>query len=630
MGLTAGASQLDLSRLNTQQREAVLAGDGPLLILAGPGSGKTTVLAARIAYLVAGRSVSPSSILALSFATKAARELRDRLSAILGDAGHAIDVATFHAFGLRVIRQWSEELGLGPRSPVVYDGRDSRSILADLVRPSEHFSGGWSLVELARLVERYRLGDDVVRGESSEEIASLAEAYEGVLRRRGAVDYPAMLALPLRLFEQRPDALRFLQDVYRHVLVDEFQDLCASQYRLVRDLALRHRNLVVVGDPAQTVFTWRGADVRFVRAFLDDFPEARVIGLEHNFRSTGRIVDLANALGRPLAYYRPLTTDNPPGEPSLLVVNTDERAEAQFIAAEIARLGSAGQIDHPGQVAVLYRTNQQAAELAQALRERRVPYLLRGDVDLLARREVRDAIAYLRLACKPEDRAALTRIVNVPPRGLGRIAERLRTDPGAPANLIELAKSAGPRAVDHALDLVAVLDEIHRRSFDLRPTALLDFVLERSGYRDWLAGQPEGTDRLAHLGTLREIAERSTDLADLLGILSADEDAADRTDDHGRVVLTTIHGAKGGEWRIVFVAGLEEGLLPHQHALIDRPHDPTAIEAELRVAYVAVTRPRERLYVTYARTRRRGSGSVPRQPSRFLRGLPLEVVDRAA
>ncbi|HVA87754.1 MAG TPA: UvrD-helicase domain-containing protein [Candidatus Saccharimonadales bacterium] len=619
---------LDLSRLSPEQRAAVLIGDGPLLILAGPGSGKTTVLAARIAYLVTARSIPPASVLALTFATKAARELRARLVALLGEAGRGVDVATFHAFGLRVIRQWPEELGFGPGPLVVYDSADAREILAGLGKQIVSADESQLPVDFLRQIERYRLGDAAIRAPTPRPVQEIAEAYEAVLRRRGAVDYPAMLALPLRLIARRPDTRRFLQDAYRHVLVDEFQDVCGAQYRFVHALAERHRNLVVVGDPAQTVFTWRGANVRFVQEFLEDFSEARVLGLNDNFRSTGRIVELATALGRPLSYARPLCTANPLGEPGLLVVTLDERAEARFVAAEIERLIIGGQIAHAGEAAILFRTNPQATELILALRERGLAYRLRSQADLLACREVRDAIAYLRLAHNPADIAALARVANVPPRGLGRIAERLRENPVSLTELVVLARSQGPRASEAVDRLRAIVDELHDRSTELPPPELLDLALAHSGYRDWLDGQHDGIARLAHLANLRQVTERSSGLASLLGDLQLDDAESGSADDAERVVLSTIHGAKGGEWRVVFVVGLEEGLLPHYRALADPANRDALVEDELRVAYVAITRPRERLYLTCCTTRRRGAWVEPRRPSRFLRGLPL--VERAA
>lgn len=619
---------LDLSRLSPAQREAVVAGDGPMLIVAGPGSGKTTVLAARIAYLVAARQIAPSSVLAIAFATKATRELRARLSSLLGSQGRGVDVTTFHAFGLRIVRQWSEELGFGPGPIAVYGDGESRALLREVADERGYDLERWPLAEMATTLERHRLGGGTPTAIAGQ-VAVLAEEYEALLRRRGAVDYPAMLALPLRLFDSRPAALRLYQDAYRYILSDEYQDVSDPQYSLLRRLAERHRNLVVVGDPCQCLYGWRGADVRFLLEFERDFPEARVISLDQNFRSTGRIVDLANALSAELAYRRPLWTDNPPGERSYLHVAADEQAEAAFVAAEIGRLCAERLIDHPGEVAVLCRTNWQAQQLIFAFHERRLPYRVHGSGDLFARREVRDALAYLRLAYNPDDALALARIVNVPPRRLSRLADGLRLRPVPASELSSLACRYGPSVQAAAEALVVLIADLQARAAVRSPAELLDLALDRSGYRAWLAGQPDGAARLGHLAELRALAVQAEgDLATWLAELQLGEEVASAPDDGRRVLLTTIHGAKGGEWRVVFVVGVEEGLLPHSRSLLAEA--AAAVEEELRVAYVAVTRPRERLYLTCCRTRRRGERSEPRHPSRFLRGLPLEPVERAA
>ncbi|MGE3795878.1 MAG: ATP-dependent helicase [Dehalococcoidia bacterium] len=621
---------LDLSRLSPAQRDAVLVADRPLLILAGPGSGKTTVLAARIAYLVTARGIPPTSVLALTFSTKATRELRARLGGLLGAAARSVDVTTFHALGLRIVRQWSEAIGWGTGPLAVYGDGEARRVLREVTGELGFDPKRLPLRHLAARLERYRLEGEPAVGHTAQ-LAAFAERYEALLRRRGAVDYPAMLSLPLRLFAARHEALRLLQDSYRHVLCDEFQDVCAAQYRLLKLLAERHRNLVVVGDPLQTLYGWRGADSRFLLEFERDFPEARVIGLDQNFRATGRLVDLANTLGAPLPYGRRLWTDNPPGELARLHAADDDGAEAAFVAAEIARLCADGRVAHPGEVGVLYRTNQQVHRLALALREHRLPYRVRGAGDLFARREVRDAVAYLRLAHSADDGAALARIVNTPPRRLGRLAAALRTSSARAGELPSLARPHGPAAIAGAEALLTLVDELHARGRELPPAPLLDLILDRSGYRVWLEGLPDGAARLRHLAALRDLAEHAEgDLGTWLADLQLGEDVAAGPDEAERVVLTTIHGAKGGEWRVVFVVGLEEGLLPHAHALLADPAARDGVEAERRVAYVAVTRPREGLYLLYTRSRRRGDQSEPRRPSRFLRGLSLDLIERAA
>lgn len=607
----------------------MLAGDGPLLIVAGPGSGKTTVLAARIAHLVAARQIPPSSLLAITFATKAMRELRERLGGLLGSSGREVDVTTFHAFGLRIVRHWSEELGLGPGPLAVFGEADALAALRQVADELDFDLERYPIAELAPRLERYRLGGNVPAIEETV-LRPLAEAYEGLLLRRTAVDFAAMLSLPLRLFAACPEALRLYQDSYRYVFSDEFQDVCASQYALLQQIAQRHRNLVVVGDPMQTLYGWRGADVRFLQAFQQDFPEAQVISLDENFRSTRRIVELANALGAQFGFRRSLHTDNSPGEPARIYGAADEQAEAGYVAGEIQRLAAQRIVDHPGEVAVLYRINRQAYQLALALRERGIPYRVRGGGDLFGRREVRDALAYLRLVYNRGDASALARIVNVPPRRLGRLAEALQAAPAPLSELLTLASGYGAAAAVRAAALAGLIEDLHDQASALPPSQLLDLALEQSGYEAWLSSQRDGAVRLTHLATLRGLAQQADgDLGAWLAELQLGEDVP-LSDDAESVLLTTIHGAKGGEWRVVFVVGLEEGLLPHSRAVLEHPSAEAALMAELRVAYVAVTRARERLYLTYCRSRQRGDHNEPRRPSRFLRGLPVAQHNAAA
>lgn len=633
----------DLSYLSSEQREVVLAPDGPILVLAGPGSGKTTLLAARIAYRVSARAVPPSSILAVTFTTKAARELRERLVGVIGKEVESVDVTTFHALGLRIVRQWSGKLGFGSDPVVVYGESEARSLLREISGELGLDQEVWPSGKLSRLIEYHRLANTVL----PRELEPLAEQYEATLRRRGAVDYAAMLTLPLSLFTDQPRILRFHQDTYRHVLGDEFQDVCAAQYQMLRLLSLKHRNLMVVGDPAQTVYAWRGAHIRFVADFQRDFPEARVASLHQNYRSTQRIVALANALGEPLGYNRALWTDNPLGRPSVFHAAQDERSEARFVAAETSRLHRNGEIQNLGEVAVLYRANWQAEELSLALREHHVAYQMPRNTDFFERREVRDLLAYVRLAHNPDNALALSRIVNVPPRRLGRLEPELRKRPIPLKELPELAPGFGSVAVANAEALVQVVRDLSRQVLRLPPAKLLDLVLRSTGYSRWLESLADGKERIGHVAALRRLAERSGgDLGSWLGEMCLGEDGLE-DDANDRVVLTTIHGAKGGEWKAVFVVGVEEGLLPHARALLlNSPQTPderaasypsdadtlgadtSSLEEELRVAYVAVTRPRELLYLTCCRTRGRGGRIQPRSPSRFLRNLPPDVLVR--
>lgn len=624
---------LDLSRLSPTQREAACAPNGPLLILAGPGSGKTTVLAARIAHLLLERHVDPSSLLALTFTTAAARTLRDRVVGLVGEAANASDISTFHSFGLRVARQWSEELGFGPGPLVVYDSHDSRQVVRDL-------GGGGGTAfplpmrELARAIEAHRLRGEPTPLDGDSVIPRLAERYEAVLRRRGAVDYTAMLTLPLRLFRERPAALRLFQDAYRFILADEGQDVCRCQYELLCLLAARHRNLVLVGDPLQNVYAWRGADPRLALRFQQDFPDARVVELVENFRSTGRIVAFGNALGASLGFRAPTWTRNPDGVAPRLHELGDTDAESVWVAGEIARLLTDGHITGLGEVAVLYRTNAQAREVALALRERGLPYRVRGGGDLFASREVRDILAYLRLVANPDDSLALARIVNVPPRGLARAAQALRRQPTMLNDVPDVAqRCSGLAARQAAQRLVDTISGLRAQARLVGVGDLLALTIERTGYGAWLGALTGGAARVANLDQLRAYAARSdAKLETWLAMLGLG-DEPDPADSHDRVLLTTIHAAKGGEWRIVFLVGAEDGLLPHARSL--RPTDAAEAEDELlaaerRVAYVAVTRPRERLVITYCRERRFGERVLRRQPSRFLQAVSSDTLERTA
>lgn len=476
---------LDLSRLSPEQRRAATAPDGPLLIVAGPGSGKTTVLAARIAHLVIDRRVPPPVILALTFTRTAAVHLRLRLAGMLRDRAADVDISTFHSLGLRMVRLWSAELGYGGDRLTVYRESDQRRELERLARQAGLGSTQLDLDELTRATDRLRLDGELA---GPAHVRTLAGQYEALLQRRSAVDFTAMLALPLRLFARRPEALRLQQDAYRHLLADEFQDLSGAQYELLRCLSQPHRNLTAVGDPGQRIFSWRGAGPAVLDAFRRDFGDARTITLDENFRSVQRVLAVANRLGHG-ASGRRMRTANPPGSTPVIYAAADERDEANWVAAQVGRL-LAGSTLTPGEVAVLYCAHDQANPLSAALRAAGIPHVVRGpDLDVDDPRPAQDGRASL---------------------------------------------------------------------------------------------------------------------------------------------LCTIHQSKGAEWRVVFLAGCEEGLLPHARAVAVERHNPDQVLEEQRLAYVAITRAREQLYLSWCRTRLLAGTRVRREPSRFLRLLTGELLRAAA
>jgi DNA helicase-2/ATP-dependent DNA helicase PcrA len=615
------------------QLAAVTAADGPLGIIAGPGTGKTTVLAGRVAHLVRARGADPASVLVVTFTADAARALRSQVGHELGSAASDLAIHTLHAFGRKVVTTWSSQFGFDSY-PTVLPADEGRALLASVAGDQGWDLTAFPLADLAAAVDRCRLQADPV-ARRADPLADLADAFQQRLRRRNALDFASMVALPLQLFREDERALRVLQDAFRWLVVDEVQDLDATQVALLQLLAAQHRNLVVAGDPAQSIYAFRGADTRFLLSFEQAFPGACRVSLDHNFRASGGLVELANALNELLAYRPAQVTDNPVGPPACLYVADDEQAEAAFIANQIGLLVDRGLLPHPGQAAVLYRTNGQADRLAAALREAGVPYARHGHSDLFSTRVVRDALAYLRLARDPDDRMAVTRVINVPPRGLSRLAAALVDQPAItaalPARVAEIDLKEA--SVSAAATFVALVYDLHALAHrGLSPAALLERALERSGYLAWLEHHPDGMERQRVLDRLRAVARRAdVALGEWLDGLALGENV-DPAPDAEATRLSSIHHAKGSEWRATFLPGLEEGILPHYRALGGDGSGQSeavieeALREELRVGYVALTRPRERLYLSYCRARERGGRIEARQPSRWLYALPPELL----
>jgi DNA helicase-2/ATP-dependent DNA helicase PcrA len=606
------------------QRQVISADDGPLAVVAGPGTGKTTALAGRITHLVHQRGADPASILALSFTTEAARRLRREVARQPGDRARDVAILTLHALGRKVIDTWAGQLGYDDR-PTVLHHADARALLTSAASRLGWDPATFPVGELAPAVDRCRLLPDE-EARQSDPLARLADAYEERLRRHGAIDFVSMLALPLRLFRADERILRMLQDAYRWMLADEAQDLDRTQWALIELLAARHANLLVAGDAVQGIFSWRGADHRALLTFPQRHPSATVITLDACHRSTGHLVAVGNALSDLLAYRPPLRTDNPPGPFPRLLLAEDEHAEAEFVAQQIAALLDRGLLPHPGEAAVLFRTRSQADVVAGALRVAGVPYVLHGHPDVFGARVVRDLMAYLRLAVNPGDRTALARIVDRPPRGLGRLAATLLEEPATSAELPGRAAEFGSAAVAAAAGLMATIYELHAEAQrGASAVALLDRALDRSGYYAWLERHPDGTRRLRTLARLRMLAQRADlPLGEWLDALALGDEAAPVVDEV--VHLSSVHLAKGKEFRATFTLGLEEGLVPHYRAIRGADVHEAALDEELRVLYVALTRARERLFLSACRQRSRGSQPERRQPSRWLSALPPALI----
>jgi len=658
---------LDLSLLNPQQRQAVVQTEGPVLVLAGAGSGKTRVIAHRVVHLLE-RGVPARAILAVTFTNKAAAEMKDRVVQLAGDKAEArrVLVSTFHAFGMRVVREKHEQLGLPARFAIL-DAGDQAALVKRLLRDLKVDDKRFDVGRLLAIVSRLRTGGAPGHPDDEYELcaAELLPRYELGLRAMGAVDFDDLLILPLRLFSE-PAMLQEYQSRYRYLMVDEYQDTNGAQIQLLEQLAGMRRNLCVVGDDDQSIYAWRGAQVRHIQEFDRKFAGCVEVRLEQNYRSNGNILEAANAvIGKnPGRKPKRLWTDRGRGPNIRLVAAPSDEAEAKHVADEIVRVSYEEKIP-AREIAILYRTNAQARPFEEALRLAGIRYRVVGGTSLFDRKEVRDLVAYLRAALNPRDEVALLRIVNVPARGIGdqtvtRAQELARERKCTVWDVF----CGAPAELGHAQERIAAFvgllrkygESLGRKGFSQAARELVEevrlFEEARRGAQS-LPAQARKVEAIESLlGQLVEYEKAEEQKAaerSLSGAEDADEafakglpgylarlalDSKEADGERGEAVtLMTLHGAKGLEWRCVFLCGLEEGLLPHSgRGFDDSGSEPRAdgalnLEEERRLCYVGITRARERLILTRAVERLRRGKAIPRTPSRFLEDIPEELVD---
>ncbi len=647
-----------LEDLNPIQQEAVRHKEGPLLILAGAGSGKTRVLTYRIAHLIA-QGIEPREILAITFTNKAAREMRERVGVLVGSEGRGLWVSTFHSACVRILRQEIGNLPGYTRDFIIYDAGDQQAVIKNCLKECNLDEKKFTARAVEAVISDAKnklmdcAGFELQAGDYFQrQVARVYRAYQKRLQSSNALDFDDLIMLTVIIFRQNPEVLNRYQERFRYILIDEYQDTNYAQYSLVKLLASRYRNLCVVGDDDQSVYSWRGADVKNILDFERDYPEAKVLKLEQNYRSTQTILKAANCVvsNNEKRKEKSLWTENPQGHPLVFYVADDEHDEARYVAERIRLLHNSGRPYND--FAVLYRTNAQSRVLEEKLMKEGIPYRIFSGYKFYERLEIKDILAYLRVLANPADKVNFARILNVPKRGLGGISL---------AKIMEYAEEQNMPVLEAVLeaDYIPELQPKARKSVlafaklmqglkeiadnETSVTKIVEEILDRTGYRNLLLadGSPESQARLENLAEFLSVTaeydlkalgiededefgvEYIPGLSGFLGHVSlvAETDQIDQQE--AAVILMTMHSVKGLEFPVVFIVGLEEGIFPGARSQFE----PELIEEERRLCYVALTRAREKVYLCYAGQRMLYGRRQYNLRSRFLEEIPYNLLE---
>jgi DNA helicase-2/ATP-dependent DNA helicase PcrA len=639
---------LETEHLNDVQAAAVAHTDGPVLIFAGAGSGKTRVLTHRIAKLLRDKAIAPDRIFAVTFTNKAAGEMRSRIERMVGSAARDLWVGTFHSMCVRILRRDGSRIGISPNF-VIIDDTDQRAVIKDVIEDLNYderqLSPGVCLAEISKAKNALQWPDDYIEKQTSflgERLGNVYKEYERRLGESNSLDFDDLIVRAIDLLE-RDDATRErYQKKFEYVLVDEYQDVNAAQYRLISILGAKRKNITVVGDDDQSIYSWRGSDYRMILRFEEDFPGAKVFKLEENYRSTQRILDAANALisnNRSRAPKK-LFTSRLEGETITVFPASTERDEARYVVEKIkssVRDGAAYR-----DFLVLYRTNAQSRVFEEALLSDGIPYRVIGGVGFYARTEIKDVIAYLRYIVNPSDSIAFKRIINVPRRGIGQqtlaalvhAADAMKVPVGVAVADSDLLRRAVPKKLKELERFAELVANFREKAQDLSVADLLVTVMEESGYVRELQSE-ETNDARTRLENLQELigvareyegGDEESSLEGFLANIALISDLDSLDNESSYVTLMTMHGAKGLEYPHVFLTGLEEGVFPHTRALTDT----TELEEERRLAYVGLTRAMDRLFLSYAQRRTIYGNTFAYPRSRFLEEIPgLEHLEGA-
>lgn len=632
--------------LNIAQRQAVEAIEGPLLVVAGPGSGKTRVITQRISYLIKVVGISPYKILAVTFTNKAAREMNDRVRTMLDRGADGLTLGTFHSICARILRKEAKRAGINNRF-VIYDDSDQVSLINRTIRALEldpkQYPPRSILTAISNAKAELIDPESLVATSHYEEVVRRVYAhYQKLLVECNALDFDDLLMKTVTLFQNNPEVLSKYQSRYLHVMIDEFQDTNIAQYKLAKLLAEKHRNICVVGDPDQSIYSWRAADVRNILEFERDYPDAKVVMLEQNYRSTRNILEAASGVISPNEQRKKkeLWTDNDHGELIDITEAFNEMEEAQFVANTIERLVDIEGYSM-GDCAVMYRTNAQSRAIEEALVRYGFPYKLVGALRFYERKEIKDMLAYLRLIINPHDDVSMTRVINVPPRNIG---QRTMNELSSWAEMMGISLYTALRRISNGEEIhlnsrnvqalknySTLLEDLISLTRDVNLLELFDAILERTGYRTFILEGSEPEERWNNILELRGIASDHADLqtmdalSELLERVALVSSVDNLEEDKRAVTLITIHQAKGLEFPVVFITGMEEAIIPHIRSF----GDEAQMEEERRLCYVGMTRAEKQLFLTRAFRRTLHGASRPNPPSRFLNDIPRHLLTSA-
>jgi DNA helicase-2/ATP-dependent DNA helicase PcrA len=637
-----------LNGLNPEQQRAVKTTEGPLLLMAGAGSGKTRVLTHRIAYLMVEKRVNPYNILAITFTNKAAREMKDRIYNMMGGTADEIWISTFHSMCVRILRKDIDRLGYS-RNFTILDSTDQLSVVKNIMKErnidSKKFDPRAILGSISSAKNELKTPDDYAKlaGDYYDKIVSdVYELYQKRLRKNQALDFDDLIMITIQLFQRVPEVLEYYQRKFQYIHVDEYQDTNRAQYMLVKLLASRFQNLCVVGDSDQSIYRWRGADIANILSFEKDYPRAKVILLEQNYRSTKRILFAANEVIKHNINRKPknLWTENDEGNKIFYYRADSEQTEAHFVAGKIKELVESGKRKY-SDFAVLYRTNAQSRVMEEVLLKSNIDYSIVGGIKFYDRKEIKDTLAYLRLIANPDDDISLQRVINVPKRGIGSSSIDKIADF---ANLHDISMFEALKSID----LIGLSPKITRAASEFRDlvdgytkmqeylsvTELVEEILDKTGYREMLKAEKsiEAQSRLENLDEFLSVTKSFEETNDDKSLIAFLTDLAlvadiDKLDEDGQktdtVVLMTLHSAKGLEFPVVFLIGVEEGVFPHSRSLMEEAE----MEEERRLAYVGITRAEEELYITNAGMRTLFGRTNVNPPSRFIREIPVDLLE---